>query len=326
MHWALAFLGLPDDADARAVRRAYAARLRTTRPDEDADGFQRLHQAYQQALEWVALPLAERRAEWNDWDDDIHADDIRDDRHDADDGDARAQLDAGADLNLDAHHADAQPANPARAEHADARAAARSNHTDDAEDADGEPDVVSRHRIRMPAPGLQPSLALSRPIGWSPAHDAEQARTPEMSAAERDAFFWTLHQHANRLPAAAFRDWLHAQPALYPLGVKDGMALPLALFLDGAEPIGYKQLMITLHFFGLDTVSRTTLAVQEPLHRIQLKAFRDGDDPRADQIDAELGQRERTGSGGGSTGGAWAVWGGILLFSVLARCVNAAMN
>lgn len=317
MHWALAFLGLPDDADARAVRRAYAARLRTTRPDEDAEGFQRLHQAYQQALEWVALPQAERRAEWNDWDDDIHADDIhaddiRDDAHDAEDGDARGQLDA------DAHHADT-------------RAAARSNDTDHAEDADGEPEVVSRHRIRMPAPGLQPSLALSRPIGWSPAHEAEQGRTPEMSAAEREAFFWTLHQHANRLPAAAFRDWLHAQPALYPLGVKDGMALPLALFLDGAEPIGYKQLMITLHFFGLDTVSRTTLAVQEPLHRIQLKAFRDGDDPRADQIDAELGQRERTGSGGGSTGGgstggAWAVWGGILLFSVLARCVNAAMN
>lgn len=44
-------LGLADDADERAIKRAYAQHLRVTRPDEDPQGFQQLHTAYQAALE-----------------------------------------------------------------------------------------------------------------------------------------------------------------------------------------------------------------------------------------------------------------------------------
>ncbi|WP_049622144.1 hypothetical protein [Frateuria defendens] len=44
------WLGLPEDADERAVKRAYAMRLRTTRPEDDPQGFQHLHAAYQSAL------------------------------------------------------------------------------------------------------------------------------------------------------------------------------------------------------------------------------------------------------------------------------------
>lgn len=43
-------LGLPADADERMVKRAYAQRLRDTRPDSDPEGFQRLHSTYQAAL------------------------------------------------------------------------------------------------------------------------------------------------------------------------------------------------------------------------------------------------------------------------------------
>lgn len=43
-------LGLPADADERMVKRAYAQRLRDTRPDSDPEGFQRLHATYQAAL------------------------------------------------------------------------------------------------------------------------------------------------------------------------------------------------------------------------------------------------------------------------------------
>lgn len=46
-------LGLGPDADERAVKRAYAARLKTTRPDTDPEGFQRLNATYQDALAWV---------------------------------------------------------------------------------------------------------------------------------------------------------------------------------------------------------------------------------------------------------------------------------
>ncbi|MES2670310.1 MAG: hypothetical protein V4673_07850 [Pseudomonadota bacterium] len=53
LHWSLAHLGLPGDADARAVKRAYATKLKTTRPEDDPEGFQRLHEAYQAALDWM---------------------------------------------------------------------------------------------------------------------------------------------------------------------------------------------------------------------------------------------------------------------------------
>ena len=50
MKWAFELLGLKPDADATDVKRAYARLLRTTRPDEDAEAFQRLHAAYKTAL------------------------------------------------------------------------------------------------------------------------------------------------------------------------------------------------------------------------------------------------------------------------------------
>lgn len=53
MSRALRELGLGPDADERAVKRAYATRLKTTRPDTDPEGFQRLNAAYLAALAWV---------------------------------------------------------------------------------------------------------------------------------------------------------------------------------------------------------------------------------------------------------------------------------
>lgn len=56
---AFGFLGLPADADERAVKRAYARLLKTTRPDEDPEGFQRLHEAYQEALSLIREQVLE---------------------------------------------------------------------------------------------------------------------------------------------------------------------------------------------------------------------------------------------------------------------------
>ncbi|MBO9871864.1 MULTISPECIES: hypothetical protein [Xanthomonas] len=50
MSWAAEALGLPPDADARAIKRAYALRLKTTRPDDDPVAFQQLYETYQAAL------------------------------------------------------------------------------------------------------------------------------------------------------------------------------------------------------------------------------------------------------------------------------------
>jgi hypothetical protein len=46
--WSL--LELAEDADARTIKRSYARLLKTYRPDEDPEGFQRLREAYEQAL------------------------------------------------------------------------------------------------------------------------------------------------------------------------------------------------------------------------------------------------------------------------------------
>ena len=45
-------LGLPPDADSRTIKRQYATLLKKTRPDDDPEGFQRLREAYEEALNW----------------------------------------------------------------------------------------------------------------------------------------------------------------------------------------------------------------------------------------------------------------------------------
>lgn len=61
MNRALDALGLDASADEKAIKRAYAQRLRAARPDEDPVAFQALHEAYQQALLW-----ARSRTQWQE--------------------------------------------------------------------------------------------------------------------------------------------------------------------------------------------------------------------------------------------------------------------
>jgi hypothetical protein len=54
MPWFLEWLDLPPHADERAVRRAYAVRLKVIDPAVDPAGFARLREAYEAARAWVA--------------------------------------------------------------------------------------------------------------------------------------------------------------------------------------------------------------------------------------------------------------------------------
>lgn len=49
-------LGIEPDADKKAIKIAYSKLLKTTRPDEDPEGFNRLHSAYKTALDAVTNP------------------------------------------------------------------------------------------------------------------------------------------------------------------------------------------------------------------------------------------------------------------------------
>lgn len=49
MSWPWSELGLPGPAGLPEIRKAYAQRLKTAHPEEDPEGFQRLHAAYQEA-------------------------------------------------------------------------------------------------------------------------------------------------------------------------------------------------------------------------------------------------------------------------------------
>lgn len=86
-------LGLSDDADERAIKRAYAQRLRITRPEDDPEGFQRLHAAYQAALDYcrkqalqalpvpgTQLPIAQSPADVVESDGVVRARDAAEDR------------------------------------------------------------------------------------------------------------------------------------------------------------------------------------------------------------------------------------------------------
>ncbi len=62
MNWPWSELGLEGPADLETIKHAYAERLKTTHPEEDPEGFQRLHTAYQQARK-----LAKAREQGGGW-------------------------------------------------------------------------------------------------------------------------------------------------------------------------------------------------------------------------------------------------------------------
>ena len=68
-------LGLAPTRDERAIRAAYAARLRAgCNPEQDPEGFQRLRAAYDRALRWAAEPDDDEPEEEPEWDEEPDGD------------------------------------------------------------------------------------------------------------------------------------------------------------------------------------------------------------------------------------------------------------
>ena len=70
MNWPWEALGLPGPADLALIRRAYAERLKRTRPEENPEGFQRLRNAYQAACRLARQGASDADATRREWDSD----------------------------------------------------------------------------------------------------------------------------------------------------------------------------------------------------------------------------------------------------------------
>lgn len=271
MNWALRWLELPPDADATAIKRAYARRLRQHRPDTDPDGFQQLHAAYQAALAWT------------------HA-------READAQYAPAQMDEYA-AGEATEHADAAPVRPgASADGEDAGLPAvdagrggpafgtanasdtgAGNDTDTDTDtdtntdtADGTADagidldaLVHDWRRRQHGAAQPPPLPPSPPA--HAAHDPQ----PRVDA---DALCGEAIALALRADPPALQDWLQRQPGLWSLQHKAQVGGLLCYRLQQhTPPLRRDNFAVLLDFFGLDDIAAGTAAhalpmLQERLH------------------------------------------------------------
>jgi len=227
-----AFLGLDRAADERAIKRAYALRLRGARPESDPAGFQALNEAYR-----FALALARER-----------------DEDDAEAFVAVASPALAAPAGFEPAPAPAPPVAPAAAPAQPAVQIAWA--------------VDGPAAGRLPAP---PAADDAHALAWDEAAadvGAAPARPDERERLDFAAFFDGLREHAARGDADALRAWLQRQPALWSLTVKAqaGQATMAALHAL-APPMPERCFDAVLAFFDMDHV----LAGQDPLRLDRLR-------------------------------------------------------
>ncbi|WP_445146480.1 hypothetical protein [Dyella sp. Tek66A03] len=233
----LAWFGLADDADEREIKRAYARRLKTTRPDEDPAGFQQLHDMYQRALAWQQQqPSVAQLAA-------------------ATDAPTRESLAAGQRSASAAVAPLAAVVPPG--------------------DADGAPSPEQVDHPPLATPGLpaaapRPTLPTPRGGAWHPV----QFDTPVVEAELEPVRFDTDRFVADFIDVAVdggaeiVARWLHGRHELWSLHLKHeaGRALLQRLFRD-PPAIRMSSFDATLQFFGLDHA----LTGIDPLQMRQLR-------------------------------------------------------
>lgn len=182
-HWAFRHLGLAQDADARAIKRAYAAKLKVTRPDEDPEGFQALNEAYRAALDWVqsrqsSEPAVAVRAALAAEPAVASALAVE-----SSDGDAHERTDSGPPTEVDARESDVAAVDtdtydPEAFDRDDAQSFAGFEHETPDALADFDPDAFYDECVAITARGREGDLARwlnAQPVLWSLEHKTQIA-------------------------------------------------------------------------------------------------------------------------------------------------------
>jgi len=233
----LAWLGLPDDADERDIKRAYAARLKTVRPDEDPAGFQLLREHYEQALAWCAHRMRMAEAE---------AVPAMSDNAEADHGGEET-------WHTEEHDADERDTRIARPPRVVPPIAA-------------DEDVVRTIlRTVPPAAHTEPPV---RPARMPPPVPEGSPKIPPITAPDPQSFVTAYIPQAIKLSPPQLEGWLHSREDLWSLNFKSraGQLLLQSLFRE-PQAIGALNLDATLRFFGLDHAQSGIDPLQ--LHRLR---------------------------------------------------------
>lgn len=201
MNWALEALELEPEADERAIKRAYARLLRDNRPDEHPEAFQRLHEAYQTALQWQRYQQELSQEDFA-WEEVVGGDPM--------------QTDAPSGKQLD------------EAAH-DAHEKATAGLVID----------IQLSHCGTPPPG-DPQMQSSAPLKDVPAAEAEPHFQPVAASLQQhidleDLVTRVIHA-AQSMPDATFSQWLDECPELWSISTKADAGFALFEQFNSQEP------------------------------------------------------------------------------------------
>ena len=190
-------LGLAPDADERTIKRAYAAKLKTVRPDEDPEGFQRLNEAYRAALQWAQSRPAPP---------------------------SLADADGAGETTVEvAVEASAEPRSQAPP------------HAGEAQPPPSPPPAPLRVRQVPEAEPPTPAEAPASPSTQAGPTDAGPM-PPASAPFDAARFHYAFALAAANASPRGFRQWLDAQPELLSLQLKPQLARSLLAFLAQEQP------------------------------------------------------------------------------------------
>ena len=248
----LEWFGLPSDADEREIKRAYAKRLKTVRPDTDPAGFQQLHDMYQRALAWQQHSVERAPVETTPPSQPV---------------DVAPATETPVAPQPWAPPEPALPPQPPQSQPSAHRPPAQPPVLPPAPRASAQPPRAAPPAPRVPAPA--PRAPTPSPGQWHPVQFTQPvAAEPAAPRFDLDSFVADYLDAVVSGDAAHVQSWLQQRQDLWSLHTKHeaGRAVLQRLFRD-PPPISMSNFEATLQFFDLDHA----LAGVDPLQMQKLR-------------------------------------------------------